>query len=397
MLEKTLLDRFLQSFKKGTLTVHFWDGTTTTYGSGLPKATLTIKTHRVFRAMVRDVPLAVGEAYMDGTIDIEPLDNFFQIVNINRASYTNKLVKLAIALRHTQRNHKGAHKRQIQHHYDLGNDFYKMWLDNETMAYTCAYYKTPQDSLEKAQVQKFEHVLRKLQIKPGQHLLDIGCGWGHLLVKAAKDYKATGLGVTLSAEQYAYATELAKQQGVDKQIKFELLDYQDLADRKPYQYDRVYSVGILEHVGRGNYDTYFDVVDKMLKPGGISFVHTISQEFPHRTDKWLDKYIFPGGYLPTVSQITERLPEHNFRLMDYENIRLHYAMTLDEWWRRYEKHSAQVIKMFDERFYRMWRFWLAASASGFRYGNISLSHFLFTKGLRNDLPLTRDYMYSNKK
>jgi len=394
MLEKTILDRFLQSFTKGTLVVNFWDGTQTTYGSGTPKTTVTFKTPKVPRAMVRDVPLAVGEAYMNGNLDIEPLDAFFQIVNTNRESYTNKLVKLAIALRHTQRNTKSAHKHQIQHHYDLGNDFYKMWLDNETMAYTCAYYKTPQDSLEKAQVQKFEHVLRKLQVQSGHHLLDIGCGWGHLLVKAAKDYQATGLGVTLSAEQHAYANDLAKREKVDKQVKFELLDYQDLVERKPYQYDRVYSVGILEHVGRGNYDTYFNVVNKMLKPGGISFAHTISQEFPHRTDKWLDKYIFPGGQLPTVAQITERLPEHNFRLIDYENLRIHYAMTLDEWWRRYEEHSAQVIKMFDERFYRMWRFWLAASASGFRYGNISLSQFVFTKGLRNDIPLTRDYMYS---
>jgi cyclopropane-fatty-acyl-phospholipid synthase len=396
MLEKTILDRFLQSFTKGTLTVNFWDGTRTSYGSGSPKATVTLKTSRVFRAMVRDVPLAVGEAYMDGTVDIQPLDAFFQIVNINRDSYTGRLTKLAIALRHTQRNHRSAHKRQIQHHYDLGNDFYKMWLDNDTMAYTCAYYKTPNDSLEKAQVQKFDHVLRKLQIQPGYSLLDIGCGWGHLLVKAAKDYKATGLGVTLSAEQYAYAQDLAKREKVDKQVRFELLDYQDLADRE-LQFDRVYSVGILEHVGRGNYDTYFNVVDKMLKPGGVSFAHTISQEFPHRTDKWIDKYIFPGGYLPTVSQITERLPEHNFRLLDYENLRIHYAMTLDEWWRRFEKHRTQVIKMFDERFYRMWRFWLAASSSGFRYGNLSLSQFVFTKGLRNDIPLTRDYMYASKK
>ena len=396
MIQKAIFDRFLQSFTKGTLTVNFWDGTQGVYGSGNPKATVTIKSTKVLRAMVRDVPLAVGEGYMDGTVDIEPLDAFFQIVNINRDSYSNKLTKLAIALRHNQRNHKAAHKKQIQHHYDLGNDFYKMWLDNETMAYTCAYFKTPQDSLEKAQVQKFDHVLRKLQIEPGMNVLDIGCGWGHLLVKAAKDYKATGLGVTLSAEQYAYATELAKREKVDKLVKFELLDYQDLAERK-LQFDRVYSVGILEHVGRGNYDIYLDVVDKMLKPGGISFIHTISQEFPHRTDKWIDTYIFPGGYLPTVSQVTERLPEHNFRLIDYENIRLHYAMTLDEWWRRFENHKKEVIKMFDERFYRMWRFWLAASASGFRYGNISLSHFLFTKGLRNDLPLTRDYMYVDVK
>lgn len=391
MLEKAFIDKLLNRLQTGSLEVVFWDGSKKTYGDGQPRAKVALKSKSVARAMMRNLSLGTGESYMDKSLDIkEPLDNFFRIVYENQA-YFQKLLNLTLTYRR-QTNKKNAQKKYIQHHYDLSNNFYKLWLDNDTMAYTCAYFKTEKDTLELAQSQKFDHVLRKLQLQKGHSVLDIGCGWGHLLVRAAKKYGATGLGVTLSEEQYKYATAMAKREGVANKIQFELLNYQDLYERD-IQFDRVMSVGIMEHVGQGNHGDYFKVLDKMLKPGGVSLFHTISQQTEDITDAWIDKHIFPGGYLPSIRELTSYLPEYNLRLIDYENLRIHYAMTLDEWSKRFEAHKTQVIKMFDERFYLMWRFWLAGSSASFRYGGSDLSQFVVTKGINNELPLTRDHIY----
>lgn len=394
MLEKLFIDKLLKSLKSGNLEVEFWDGDKRSYGSGSPKVAVQIKNQSLVRRMMTrrlNLSLGTGEAYMDHQLEIsEPLDQFFRIVFENNSVF-EKPVSSRLGYRR-QINKKAVQKSYIAHHYDLSNDFYKLWLDNETMAYTCAYFKTKKDSLEQAQTQKFDHVLRKLQLKKGHSMVDIGCGWGHLLVRAVKKYGVTGLGVTLSEEQYKYATALAKKEGVADKAKFELVNYQDLYDRN-LQVDRVISVGIMEHVGRGNHAEYFKVVDKILKPGGVSVMHTITQQREIITDAWIDKYIFPGGYLPTIRELTDYLPDYDFRLLDYENLRLHYAMTLDEWSNRFEAHKSQVTKMFDERFYRMWRYWLASSSASFRYGGNDLSQFVFSKGVNNELPLTREHLY----
>ncbi len=391
MLEKLFLDKLLGRLTNGSFEVTFWDTTKKTYGYGQPLVKLHVKSKAVPRAMMRNLSLGTGESYMKDQLKIEePLDQFFRIVYENQKAF-EKLLNLKISYRR-QTNKKNTQKSYIAHHYDLSNDFYKLWLDNETMAYTCAYFRTSKDSLEQAQIQKFDHVLRKLQLKKGHTMLDIGCGWGHLLVRAVKEYGASGLGVTLSEEQYTYAVALAKKEGVADKAKFELLNYQDLPKRT-IQFDRVISVGILEHVGWGNHGDYFKVVDQMLKPGGISLLHSISQQKEVITDAWIDKYIFPGGYLPSIREVTDHLPDHDFRLIDYENLRIHYAMTLDEWSKRFEANKDKIIEMFDEKFYRMWRFWLAGSSASFRYGPTDLSQFVFTKGINNDLPLTREHLY----
>jgi cyclopropane-fatty-acyl-phospholipid synthase len=283
---------------------------------------------------------------------------------------------------------RGSQKEQIQHHYDLGNDFYKLWLD-ASLTYSCAYFRDPDDSLETAQEQKFAYLLRKLHLRDGQRVLDIGSGWGALMITAAKVYGIHGLGVTLSEEQLRRSREAAKEAGVDNRITFELCDYRELAPRGE-KFDRIISVGMFEHVGRGNHRHYYDAVAKMLPDGGVSVLHTISSEVEEPTDRWIEKYIFPGGHIPSTREIVAALPRHNLRLIDYENLRLHYAMTLDEWQRRYERNREIVTDMFDERFYRMWDLWLASSAAAFRYGAYNLSQFVLTKGVNNDLPLTRE-------
>ncbi|HEU0266036.1 MAG TPA: cyclopropane-fatty-acyl-phospholipid synthase family protein, partial [Candidatus Saccharimonadaceae bacterium] len=228
--------------------------------------------------------------------------------------------------------------------------------------------------------------------KEGMRLLDIGCGWGTLLITAARKYGVSGLGITLSENQQKYATEAAQRAGVADKVEFKLMNYQDLAEQHE-MFDRIISVGMFEHVGKGNHETYFRAIDKMLRPKAISVLHCISHTHETPTDPWIDKYIFPGGYIPSVHGVVDHLPRHNLQLMDYENLRIHYAMTLDEWWVRFEKHKAEIIKMYDEKFYRMWRLYLASSSAAFRYGDLTLSQFVFTKGSNNDLPLTREFLY----
>jgi cyclopropane-fatty-acyl-phospholipid synthase len=337
--------------------------------------------------MLRDVMLGFGEAYMDGRVEIDgPLDAVGRLVTENQAVFEGlALPRLAPRLR---RNTRDRQRQQIQHHYDLGNSFYALWLD-ASLTYSCAYFRDPDDSLETAQQQKVDYLLRKLQLREGQRVLDIGSGWGTLLITAAKTYGVHGLGVTLSQEQLRQSQEAAKQAGVDDQITFELCNYRDLP-RRGERFDRVISVGMFEHVGRGNHASYHDAVASMLTDGGVSVLHTISSEVAEATDAWTDKYIFPGGYIPSTREVVDALPRYDLRLVDYENLRIHYAMTLQEWRRRFEAHRDQVTAMFDERFYRMWDLWLASSIAAFRYGSYNLSQFVMTKGVNNDLPLTRE-------
>jgi cyclopropane-fatty-acyl-phospholipid synthase len=211
-------------------------------------------------------------------------------------------------------------------------------------------------------------------------------------MRAAEKYNVKAYGVTLSEEQFRHATAEAKRRKLDNNVTFELVNYQELLKRD-LMFDRIVSVGFYEAVGKGNAHTYFKVLDKLLKDDGISVLHTITQQKEVANDPWIDKYIFPGGYIPSLRETIDLLPDYNFRLLDYENLRPHYAKTLDEWWRRFENNKSTVIRMFDSRFYRMWRFWLAASSASFRYGDLDLSQLVFSKGVNNKLPITRQHLY----
>ncbi|HSX02176.1 MAG TPA: cyclopropane-fatty-acyl-phospholipid synthase family protein [Candidatus Saccharimonadia bacterium] len=389
-MEKFLLDRLLRRLRQGGVKIRYWDGDERVYGPARPYLTIHYKSPAAVRGVIKNLSLGLGEGYMNGLIDFDgPIAKLIQLGDENTAAVAGFSLK-ALTSR-PQRNHKSAQARQIQHHYDLGNDFYRLWLDR-SLTYSCAYFATPADDLEAAQQHKLDHVLRKLQLQSGQRLLDIGSGWGGLLIAAAQRYGATGLGITLSREQLAGARQAAAKAGVADRVTFELMNYQDLAATSQ-RFDRIVSVGMYEHVGRHNHASYFAAVDRLLADGGLTVLHTISQQQELPNDPWIDRYIFPGGYLPTIAGTVAYATNHNFRLLDYENLRLHYALTLEAWLNRFESHSSQIKAMYDERFVRMWRFYLSVSAGSFRYGGLDLSQFVFSKGRRNDLPLTRDFLY----
>ena len=274
-------------------------------------------------------------------------------------------------------------------HYDLGNDFYKLWLD-PTMSYSCAYFKSDKDTLEQAQRNKVDYILQKLYLKPGMTLLDIGCGWGFLLLEAAKKYGVKGYGCTLSKEQWKKSQERIKALGLEGQVTIELTDYRDL-EAKDLQFDRVVSVGMMEHVGRSNYSTYMETVNHLLKQGGIFLLHTITGHDEVVSDPWIRKYIFPGGTLPSLRELIHHAYDADFRVLDVESLRRHYCRTLLCWYKNFCKVHEQVARWKDPSFVRMWDLYLCGCAAAFRIGYIDIHQVLMTKGNNNSLPMTRWY------
>ena len=282
---------------------------------------------------------------------------------------------------------KSTQKEEISAHYDLGNDFYKLWLD-PTLSYSCAYFEHDTDTLEQAQRNKVAHTLRKLRLEPGMTLLDIGCGWGYLLLEAAKQYGVKGFGCTLSREQYDMGQARIRALGLEDQVEIALLDYRDLP-KTGRVFDRVVSVGMLEHVGRSQYDRYMDVVEHVLKNQGLFLLHYIDGRDERNSNPWMRKYIFPGGTLPSLAEIIKRGYNGSFQLLDVESLRRHYSKTLRCWYQNFQKVHDQVSAERGEAFMRMWDLYLCGCAAAFYIGYIDVHQLLFTKGTNNDLPMTR--------
>jgi cyclopropane-fatty-acyl-phospholipid synthase len=297
--------------------------------------------------------------------------------------------KAAILLQHikslnTLRRSPG----NIAYHYDLGNDFYRHYLD-ESMTYSCAYFRSDKDTLEQAQQQKYEHICMKLQLREGETLVDIGCGWGGMLLYAAHHYGVKGVGCTLSKNQAEYARERVLQEGLGKSITILCEDYRNITGR----FDKFVSIGMFEHVGKGFIPTFMEKTASLLKPGGIGLLHTIGKEWNAPGDPWTMTYIFPGGYIPILDRVIGTMGRKGLVPVDVENLRLHYARTLDEWEKRFETNVQKIEAMFDTRLVRTWRMYLNGSAAAFRWGNIRLYQILFTNGLNNGLALTREHIY----
>lgn len=394
-----LLTRFLDRvIRDGHLALSIGDGPERVFGNKEgPKVTVRIRDLSTARRLMRDPELALGESYMEGSllIDADDVQGLLGII-VRNYGQTNDLpgaARVLAGLRHIRRrldqsNPEPGARRNVAHHYDLTPAIYDLFLDADRQ-YSCAYFSDTTLSLEAAQAAKKAHIARKLLISPGMRVLDIGCGWGGLALTLAQDYGARVTGITLSQEQLAIARERAKAAGLADRVSFELIDYRAMTG----QFDRIVSVGMFEHVGAPNFGTFFNVLRGRLAQDGVALIHTIGRTAPpNATNPWIAKYIFPGGYVPALSELAEAIQGAGLRIGDIECLRLHYAMTLRCWFDRFSAKADLAAALKDDRFVRMWRYYLAASEQTFRHGPQDVFQVQLCRSA-DAVPITRDYLY----
>ncbi|WP_310496302.1 cyclopropane-fatty-acyl-phospholipid synthase family protein [Sandarakinorhabdus sp.] len=396
-----LFDRLFTKFmREGQLTVIGPSGKTRVYGqpcADRPALTIRLADNATSRAIALNPALGAGEAFMDGRLTIEQGDirRLVDLVTHNLRWERDNPVRFAlwrqasIAAKFDQINYARRSKRNVAHHYDLDDRLYDLFLDPHRQ-YSCAYWDEGVTTLEAAQEAKLAHIAAKLALKPGQRVLDIGCGWGGLARYIHKVSGAEVLGVTLSEEQLKYARAETQRQGLSDKVKFELIDYRSLSG----QFDRIVSVGMFEHVGLPHYRQFFDKVESLLKTDGVALLHTIARaDGPGATDPWTAKYIFPGGYSPALSQIVPAIERSWMWITDIEVLRLHYAKTIRCWYDRCAAQEADITALYDARFFRMWMFYLAAAECAFNNDGHMNVQVQMTKR-RDALPLTRNYIHA---
>jgi len=340
--------------------------------------------------------LYFGEAYTDGSLVIEngTIAEFLDIAlkNIGRGDI-NVYGKILNRLKGTYSyltsfNKIVKSRKNVSHHYDISEKLYDLFLDTNRQ-YSCAYFKNEKDTLEDAQMNKIDHIIKKLNIKPNQKVLDIGSGWGTLAINIAQKTKASVTGITLSENQLEYSNKKANEMNLNNQLKFKLIDYRQLNEK----FDRIVSVGMFEHVGRKFYKTYFNTVSKLLNEQGVALIHTIGSSNPPRDPQpWITKYIFPGGYTPSLSEIARPIEDSGLIISDLEVLRMHYSHTLRHWRERFLSKKEAVLEMFDEKFLRMWEFYLASCEMAFKWGDQVVFQLQLTKDIKS-VPNTRDYIY----
>ena len=383
------MNEFLTSYLGGIIPVAFRIQSgeeSMIVGRDRPEFTITLNEDLDKKELLTSTSLALGEAYMKEELEVDR--DLYEVLNLFLGQMGKfKMDKSALKKLILTSKAKKNQEKEVRSHYDIGNEFYRLWLD-ETMSYSCGYFKNAEDTLYDAQVNKADHILEKLQLQEGMTLLDIGCGWGFLLMRAAKKYGIKGTGITLSKEQYQKFSEDIEREGLKDCLQVELMDYRDLK-HSGAQFDRVVSVGMLEHVGRGNYELFMENAEAVLKPEGLFLLHYISAQKEHEGDPWIKKYIFPGGTIPSLREIIDILPDYEFHVLDIESLRRHYNRTLLCWRENFLKHRAEIARMQGEEFTRMWELYLASCAATFNNGIIDLHQILTSKGINNRLPMTR--------
>ncbi|TMM50186.1 SAM-dependent methyltransferase [Qipengyuania marisflavi] len=398
-----LLDKLLTSvIRRGHMIVTDHDGKIYEYGAsegGEPPLKIRLTNRKASSHIARHPQVGAGEAFMwswlviDPPYDIRDLVLFFTMNSkqqgdkaIQAQGPLKKLAERALAAADSI-NPKGKARRNAEHTYNLTRRLYELFLD-EDRQYTMAYFRDTNRTLEQAQLDKKAHIAAKMYIQPGMRILDIGCGWGGFALYLARNYDVEVLGVALAPDQIAFCQERAEEAGVADKVKFQLTDYRDVTGT----FDRISSVGLLEHVGTPHYPEFFAHTNRLLKGDGVMFSHCCGRSGPPgHTDAWTRKYIFPGGYIPALSELVTQSEKHGWQVADVEAMRFHYAHTLEEWYKRTVKHREEITELYDEQFYRMWLFYLAGAEQSFRHGSMVNWQVLYVKD-RAAIPMTRDYM-----
>jgi cyclopropane-fatty-acyl-phospholipid synthase len=389
-VDRWLLRTFLRLAGSPPIRCVLPDGDAVFVGEGEAVGTVRFRDRRALRRFLVTPELAFGEGYTDGTIEVD--GNLVEVVAAAYGKPLHPLVeRLFFTPRRARANSLKGSRDNIHAHYDLGNDFYRLWLD-ERMLYTGAYYPTPDATLEDAQVAKMHHVCRKVALRPGERVVEAGCGWGALALHMARHYGVTVRAFNISHEQIAYGREQAQREGLADRVEFIEDDYRNITGT----YDCFMSIGMLEHVGPDHYADLGAVIDRSLPAHGRGLIHTIGRTRPTRLNAWIEKHIFPGGYPPTLREMMAIFEPYAFSVLDAENLRLHYERTAAHWLQRFEQHVGEVARMFDDRFVRAWRLYLAGTTVAFRTSLLQLFQVAFARDRFNGIPWTRAHVYADK-
>lgn len=393
-LDRWFVKKILEVASHPPVNMALWDGKLISQVDN-PVATIRFQDRMAIWKLALNPELHFGDLYSAGRIGCEgDMVRFLEEVyfGLKQKKGNNSLTRSVLNWLGHRRiaNSLSKARDNIYHHYDISNDFYRLWLDTVAMQYTCAYFPDPEMSLEEAQTAKLHHVCRKLQLKPGDTVVEAGCGWGGLARFMAKHYGVKVKAYNISKEQIRYAREQAEQQGLSEQVKYVEDDYRNIRG----SYDVFVSVGMLEHVGTRDFTVLGEVVDRCLKPDGRGLIHTIGRNVAGPMNAWIERRIFPGAYPPSLREMMDIFEPAEFSIQDVENLRLHYARTLEHWLARFESHVDKVTEMFDEEFVRAWRLYLSGSIAAFTSGELQLFQVVFNRAEHNDLPWSRAYLYS---
>ena len=388
-IDGQLVRLLLKSLGEPPVRVSLWNGDSLAPTAGEAVAEVRIASRASLLKLVVDPAFQFGECYCDGSVEVEgDMVALLEVLMRGLSRNASSARQLIDWSRRRRANTLANSRDNIQSHYDLGNEFYRLWLDRE-LAYTCAYFPSPGTTLEEAQIAKMDHVCRKLRLRPGEAVVEAGCGWGALALHMATRFGVEVKAFNISREQLAYARARARALGVESRVEFIEDDYRNISGR----FDAFVSVGMLEHVGPENYQELGSVIDRALAPDGRGLIHSIGLVRPAPLNAWIEKRIFPGAYPPSLREMLEVLEPAGFSVLDVENLRLHYALTLKHWLQRFENAHSQVSAMYDERFVRAWRVYLSGSQAAFNTGLMQLFQVVFARQFTNEVPWTRAHLY----